>query len=185
MKKMPSKKTMARRLDDIVRPVSKLLAGEICQTCQTPKEETKSKTLDWSHYISRKWRITRWDIRNSVCQCQPCHSRYADGICGPIIKVINDFWGEVEVDGVKLDMTDYLEDLVSKNRTIKGTLWDQVPFRRTLEIKYRSLKGFLEEGGTPTAEQFNLMKKMGYPNCKELQSHWKWEETEDGRMVKV
>lgn len=177
MKKKPTRKTsrttMRRRLDNIVRPVSKLLHGpNICVTCQIHKDDTPTKSLHWSHYISRRHIITRWDIRNCIPQCAACHQRYTDGFCGPMVKAVNRIWGEVTVDDFNLSMTDYLETIVEATPSIRGTLWDKVEFRKTLEIKFRALYNYLEEGKTPTLEQFSLMKEMGYPNCKELQTHW-------------
>ena len=181
VKTNPSKKTMRRRLDDILRPTSKLFWGNTCQTCNTHIDNTKSKQLHWSHYISRKYVITRWDLRCCIVQCEPCHRKYTDGFCGPMVKAVNSFWGEIYEKDIRKQnkgifsyyMTDWLEMLAQKHSSIKGTPWDKVPFRMTLESNYKALHNYLKEGGIPSGEQLDYIKEFGYPCSEEIQQQKK------------
>ena len=139
-RKKPSKKTMRRRLDNVVRVCIKLLYADVCQTCFIHKESTPLQSLDWSHYISRRYTIVRWNIMNAIPQCRKCHQAYQDGFNRPTIDAINRIWGE--------GTTDRLEKIAANYPTIKGTKLDQIDFRLELEMYYKKLILCLENGGT-------------------------------------
>ena len=95
-------------------------------------------SLDWSHYISRRYCIVRWDMRNSIPQCRKCHQQYGDGFNGPMIEAINRIWGS--------GTTDKLERTARQYPSIKGTNLDLVDFRLELETYYKKLIQALEQG---------------------------------------
>ena len=140
-RKKPSKRNMRRRLDNVVREYIKLLYGNVCQTCFIHKDSTPLRSIDWSHYLSRRYVIVRWDMRNSIPQCRKCHQQYSDGFNGPMIEAINKLWGE--------NTTAQLECIAKQYPSIKGTNLDQVDFRLQLETYYKDLIKCLEAGISP------------------------------------
>ena len=122
----------------MVREYIKLLYGNVCQTCFIHKDSTPLQSVDWSHYISRRYVIVGWDMRNSIPQCRKCHQAYGDGFNRPTIDAINRIWG----DGT----TDKLELIAQNYPTIKGTHLDLVDFRLELEAYYKQLTEALEQG---------------------------------------
>ena len=139
-RKKPSKKNMRRRLDNVVRDYIKLLYGHVCQTCFIHKDSTPLCSVDWSHCISRRYTIVRWDMRNSIPQCRKCHQQYSDGFNGPMIEALDRIWG----DGT----TKKLELIARQYPSIKGTHLDLVDFRLELETYYKNLIQSLEQGST-------------------------------------
>ena len=122
----------------MVREYIKLLYGNICQTCFIHKDSTPLRSLDWSHYISRRYVIVRWTMTNSLPQCRKCHQQYGDGFNRPMIDAINRIWGEGTTDKLELTARNY--------PTIKGTNLDLVDFRLELEDYYKKLIEALEQG---------------------------------------
>jgi len=141
MRKKPSKKTMRRRLDNVVRDYVKLRDQNVCQTCFIHKDSTPQQSLDWSHYISRRYSILRYDQRNGLAQCRKCHNQYGDGFNSPMQKAIDRIWGEGTVGK--------LEKIAMQYPTIKGTPLDTVDFRLELEEYYKQLVKYLEKGISP------------------------------------
>ena len=139
-KKKPSKKNMRRRLDNTVREYIKLLYGQVCQTCFIHRDSTPLCSVDWSHYISRRYTIVRWDMRNSIPQCRKCHQQYSDGFNGPMIEALDRIWGGGTAN--KLDR------IARQYPSIKGTHLDLVDFRLELETYYKHLIQSLEQGCT-------------------------------------
>lgn len=137
-RKKPTKRAMRRRLDYVVRDYIKLLYGNVCQTCFIHKDSTPSGSIDWSHYISRRYTIVRYDMRNSLPQCRRCHQQYSDGFNRPMIDAINRIWGE--------GTTDKLELIARQYPSIKGTHLELVDFRLELEAYYKQLIECLEQG---------------------------------------
>ena len=137
-RKKPTKRAMRRRLDNTVREYIKLLYGNVCQTCFIHKDSTPLQSIDWSHYISRRYTIIRYDMRNSIPQCRRCHQQYGDGFNRPMIDAINRIWGE--------GTTDKLELIARQYPSIKGTHLDLVDFRLELEAYYKQLINCLEQG---------------------------------------
>jgi len=137
-RKKPNKKNMRRRLDNVVRDYIKLLYDNICQTCFIHKDSTPLQSLDWSHAISRRYIITRWNMKASIPQCRKCHQLYGDGFNTPMIDAINRIWG----DGTYQQ----LEKIAMNYQTIKGTKLDLVDFRLELEAYYKQLINCLEQG---------------------------------------
>ena len=88
-RKKPSKKRMRIRLDNVVRDYIKLLYNNVCQTCFIHKDSTPLGSLDWSHAISRRYVILRWNMKASIPQCRKCHQDWGDGIVSPTISAIN------------------------------------------------------------------------------------------------
>jgi hypothetical protein len=129
---------MKRRLDDVCRVYCKELYKQTCQTCGIHKDSTPQQSLDWSHYISRRHLIVRWDIRNSLPMCRTCHQAYGDGINSPMQKRINEIWGE--------GTTEELESHATQCSSIKGTYLDQIEFRLSLEKYFKELTLLLQEG---------------------------------------
>jgi len=132
---------MRRRLDNVVRDYVKLRDQNVCQTCFVHKESTPQCYLDWSHYLSRRYTILRWDQRNSLAMCRKCHNQYGDGFNSPFQKSLDRIWGEGTV--VKL------EKIAMQYPTIKGTPLDTVDFRLELEEYYKQLVRYLEKGISP------------------------------------
>ena len=137
-RKKPTKRAMRRRLDYVVRDYIKLLYDNICQTCFIHKDSTPLGSIDHSHYVSRRYSIIRWDMRNSIPQCRKCHQQYSDGFNRPMIDAINRIWG----DGT----TDKLELIARNYPSIKGTHLDLVDFRLELEAYYKQLIECLNQG---------------------------------------
>lgn len=137
-RKKPSKKTMRRRLDNIVRQYVKLRDCNICQICYIHRDNTPLQSLDWSHYISRRYAILRWDQRNSIASCRKCHQQYSDGFNKPMQEAIDRIWGEGTISR--------LEKIAMNYPTIKGTHLDLVDFRLSLESHYKQLIDCLESG---------------------------------------
>ena len=140
-RKKPSKKTMRRRLDNVVRDYVKLRDQNTCQICYIHKDSTPLGTLDWSHYISRRYAVIRWDQRNSIACCRKCHQQYGDGINKPHQETVNRIWGK--------DTALRLEKIAMQYQTIKGTPLDTIDFRLKLELYYKKLIKLLEEGMNP------------------------------------
>ena len=122
----------------MVREFIKLLYGDICQTCFVHKDCTPLCSVDWSHYISRRYLIVRFDMRNSLPQCRKCHQQYTDGFNGPMIQAINRIWGK--------GTTNKLEKIASQYPSIKGSYLDKVEFRLELETYYKKLIQALKSG---------------------------------------
>ena len=112
-KKKPSKKTLIRKLDNACRRYINLRDNFQCVTCGIHKLSTPLKQLDCSHYISRRFLITRWLPHNMILQCRSCHKRWHDGFATDMVKAINDMFGE--------QTTDKLELLAKETPSIKGT----------------------------------------------------------------
>lgn len=137
-RKKPNKRTMRRRLDNVVRDYIKLLYNNICQTCFIHRDSTPLCSLDWSHYISRRYTIVRWMPENSLPMCRKCHQAYGDGFNSSMIESINRIHGE--------GTTNKLEKMAMQYPTIKGTKLDSVDFRLELEKEFKGLIKDLESG---------------------------------------
>ena len=159
MRKKPSKKTMRRRLDNVVRDYVKLRDQNVCQTCFIHKDSTPQQSLDWSHYISRRYSILRYDQRNGLAMCRKCHNQYGDGFNSPMQKAIDRIWGDGTVAK--------LEKIAMQYPSIKGTPLDTVDFRLELEDYYKQLIKYLEKG-IPPDEVMNAVESswgMEIENC--------------------
>ena len=159
MRKKPSKKTMRRRLDNVVRDYVKLRDQNVCQTCFIHKDSTPQQSLDWSHYISRRYSILRYDQRNGLAMCRKCHNQYGDGFNSPMQKAIDRIWGDGTVAK--------LEKIAMQYPSIKGTPLDTVDFRLELEDYYKQLIKYLEKG-MPPDEVMNAVESswgMEIENC--------------------
>ena len=129
---------MRRRLDNCLREYIKLRDGDVCQICFIHKDNTPLKSLDWSHYCSRRYVIIRWDQRNSIASCRKCHQQYGDGFNIPMQKAIDRIWGDGTVAK--------LEKIAMQYPSIKGTHLDLVDFRLNLEAHYKQLIDCLKNG---------------------------------------
>ncbi len=132
---------MRRRLDNVVRDYVKLRDRNVCQTCFIHKDSTPLQSLDWSHYISRRYAILRYDQRNSIASCRKCHQQYSDGFNKPMQDAIDRIWGAGTVER--------LEKTAMQYPTIKGTPLDTIEFRLELEDYYKQLIKYLEKGMSP------------------------------------
>ena len=137
-KKKPTKRILRNRLDRVFRQYIKMLYDDICQTCFIHKDSTPQGFLDWSHYISRRYCILRWDMRNSLPMCRRCHNDYGDGFNSRMIESINKIWGP--------GTTYKLERIAKQYPSIKGTHLDLIDFRLELEVYYKELIHCLENG---------------------------------------
>ena len=140
-RKKPSKQRMKRRIDDACRIYIKKLYNDTCQTCGIHKNSTPQESFDWSHYISRRHLIVRWDIRNSLPMCRSCHNQYGDGINSPMMNRVNEIWGE--------GTTEELEQNARQCTSIKGTYLDLIDFRISLETYFKELSKLLDQGINP------------------------------------
>ena len=140
-RKKPTKQRMKRRLDDACRIYIKKLYNDTCQTCGLHKDATPQGTLDWSHYVSRRHLIVRWDVTNSLAVCRQCHTDYGDGINTPMQKRINEIWGE--------GTTEKIEEHAKQCTSIKGTYLDLIDFRLSLEEYFKELTKLIDQGINP------------------------------------
>ncbi len=145
----PTKKRMKVRLDNIVREYIKLRDKNKCSTCGCCKESTISKTLDWSHKISRSNLFLRWDERNSIAQCRNCHNTWGMGISKPLNDTIDNIWG--------VGTSEKLESFASKNPSIKGTPLETVDYRLKLESFYKKKIKAIKEGFTTPEDSKNFI----------------------------
>lgn len=151
-RKQPTKKRMKVRLDNAVRLYIKERDSDTCVTCGQHKLSTVSKTLDWSHKVSRNNLFLRWDERNSLAQCRGCHNKWGCGINTPMNKAIDTMWGP--------GTAERLEQFATRNTTIKGTELDQVEYRLKLESFYKKKLKALQEGHiTPEQSRLNLWEE--------------------------
>ena len=118
---------MRIRLDNVVRDYIKLLYNNVCQTCFIHKDSTPLGSLDWSHAISRRYVILRWNMKASIPQCRKCHQAYGDGFNSAMINAIDRIWGSGTYQ--------QLEKIAMNYPTIKGTNLDLVDFRLELELE--------------------------------------------------
>lgn len=64
-----TRKGRIKKLDKIVTDILRL-RDKVCVTCGRPDASTSS------HYITRRWHATRWDLTNCNLQCRPCNYRH-------------------------------------------------------------------------------------------------------------
>lgn len=69
-KKKPSRKTLIRKLDDILSKYVRLKEKGICYTCGFKNDW---KLMDAGHYIKRQHQATRFIETNIHCQCRACN----------------------------------------------------------------------------------------------------------------
>ena len=69
-KKKPSRKTLIRKLDNILSKYIRLKEKGICYTCGF---RNKWKLMDAGHYIKRQHQSTRFLEINIHCQCRACN----------------------------------------------------------------------------------------------------------------
>ena len=136
-KNKPTKLKLKNSLDRLCREFVKLRDENTCQICFIHKDSTQQGTLDWSHYVSRRHLIVRWDPRNSIASCRKCHQEYGDGINSPMIQAINNKFGEAT--------THFIEKLTKMHPSIKGLPIDTIDYRLELVKRFKKEIAELKE----------------------------------------
>lgn len=70
-KRKPSRKTLVKKLDKVVGDYIKKRDTYRCVQCGSGDKPS------WGHVFSRRSYSTRWDVRNSFCQCWPCNFKHS------------------------------------------------------------------------------------------------------------
>lgn len=70
--KQPNRSTLEKKLDKIVSEMVRERDNWTCQRCHT-RYTPKNNALHCSHYYSRRYRGTRWDMNNLIALCYGCH----------------------------------------------------------------------------------------------------------------
>lgn len=52
------------------------ICGELVRARGRCEDCGSTEFLQWAHGFSRRYRGTRWDLRNSFCLCRGCHYRF-------------------------------------------------------------------------------------------------------------
>jgi 5-methylcytosine-specific restriction endonuclease McrA len=66
-----------KELDALCREVVFLRDGNKCRKCGK-----ESGLFDWAHVHSRRSRVLRWNLLNSLVLCRACHMRWHDASPG-------------------------------------------------------------------------------------------------------
>jgi len=102
MKKLLQGAKLSKHLDGLVRKYFKLNYGDNpqCFVCGRFdgwfNHKTCPKGIQVGHYISRKWNILRWDLRNVYPQCSGCNKLHNNNPA-PFTLAIIDKFGSVRI----------------------------------------------------------------------------------------
>jgi len=111
---MGEKKLLEKKLDDIIRLILKKQYPLICVTCGRHVDWYKPRTnaygLQVGHYISRRFKAVRWDLRNVHPQCSSCNWKHRNNPAPYTAFLIRTYGKEVIV---------YLEEKAQKDRVVK------------------------------------------------------------------
>jgi len=113
------KKSNIRKLDTLWSKRVKELAGYVCEHCLRNGYEIEPETGAWlnsSHILGRRYRATRWLLRNGLCLCLNCHQNYDEH--GPLEKdIINRCIGD-----------ERYQELVelAKHSVTKGQVYEEI-----------------------------------------------------------
>jgi len=125
-KKLKTGKSLSKYLDNLVRKIFKLKYGTNphCFVCGRFDGWFSSKTcpngIQVGHYISRRWNILRWDLKNVFPQCSGCN-RVHNQNPAPFTLAIIAKYGKKRIE--------YLQDKVKQGRGSK------VPVSRIRKIQ--------------------------------------------------